>query len=151
MTFGIHKTTTVHVIVLILALSVVYSLDVNKAATGFAVSQDKDVDIKINSISPAVPKYMDKRITVTFTSKGSETTELKSIFFRFTLQYPGGKKVGYTAFIPSTTLQKGPVSKTFLWSLDQKGTYQLIAEVDPNNSIKETNEKNNKDSVIFKI
>lgn len=151
MRFEIHKSTAVYAIVLILTLSVVYSLDVNNAATGLAISTAKDLDMKINSISPAVPKYMDKRITVTFTATGSETTGMKNIFFRFALEYPRGKKIGYTAFIPSSTLQKGPVSKTFLWSLDQRGTYKLTASVDPNNSIKEANEQNNQDSVIFKV
>ena len=148
MSFQIHKTTAVYGIVLIIAATIAYST--GSHGTGFAVNTGPDIDVKINSISPATPKFFDKRITLNFAAKGAETTSAKLVFFKFNLEYPSKKNVAYTAFMPAAWL-KGNATKTFMWNLDQRGTYKLTVTADPSNSIKETNEQNNMDSIIFKV
>ncbi|GEM_PF-3998979 len=148
MSFQIHKTTAVYGIVLIIAATIVYST--GSSGTGFVVNAGPDIDVKINSISPAAPKFLDKRITVNFASSGAQTTSAKTILYKFNLEYPSKKNVAYTAYMPAALL-KGNVTKTFMWNLDQRGTYKLTVTADPSNSIKETNEQNNQDSIIFKI
>lgn len=146
-----HRLTAIYGIVLIIAAVTAYSVDRSAASTsttGYA-ALGPDIEVKINSISPAVPKYLDKRITVNFAAKGAESTGVRNVLYVFTLAYPSGKKIGYTAYLAPVSQKSA--SKQFLWNLDQRGTYKLSLVADPHNNIREASETNNRDEIIFRI
>jgi CARDB len=142
----IDKHFAVYGIVLILTLSIAFSLDINKP-TGLATVGKNDLAVKINSIQPNLPSYMDQ-LTVDFTASGS--TNMATIFLKFDLAYPDGILVSYTKSIRSEDLENGIMRITLPSTLDQKGAYHLYVSIDPYNNIAENNEHNNKDEIIFK-